>query len=431
MRVINLLPHGPAYHVLSEEKQPLAEWKRRDGAQLAIVNREWPGELGRWVLATSAAYSWEVWQLDPRADAIYTYEFEDGVIHRLLPAVERVYRPGLLRPVSGIWSSAVFDLLREVSTEPLALILHGFGVPYWYELLDRLYQDHSFPILLVGHGNSAAPIQRLREAKHPLTFPACVVEQVRAKRRYRRLDAITEQNDQSLSAARSVYGGYVERLTMGADFGFWTPAPDEATRGAARAALDISPGRTVFLSAAVFGRRKQLDHLITAFCELKDRTDFTLLIAGQGDESYTAYLRSLAAPLLSGRKVIFYPYATGEMLRRLHWAADLFVSASTSEGASVAVMEAIGTGLPVISTPVGGTYEAMERFGAGRVLPVRDYGRWPDVFRSVLEKGPPPALDRDRARSEFDWRAVAARFVAVLEKLRAQYRFPNTEVRVS
>ena len=411
--VLNVLSHGPGYELLSDGRSLLQSWPVAGGQTAGIVNREWPGELGRWVLAETERYAWEVWQPDTRVDRPLAHTFADGVVHRLFPAQPTVFRPGLLRPVPGVRSPSLRAALEaRAAGGRCALVLHGFGAPLWGEVAPRL--SARLPTLLVGHGTVRPLRQRLRQVRHPLTLPALLIEHARTRRQYAGLRAVTGPNATALAAARDLYRGPVHPLTMGCDFAFWT-APDAASRAAARAALEIADQRTVLLTAAFLRPIKQIDRLIEACLALGPRADYTLLVIGQGDAEYVAALRRLGRPLLADGRLRFEPYLEAEALRRRLWAADVFVCASRAEGASVAVMEALSCGLPVLSTPVGGTFELLQKQWAGAVLPAGAFAQWPAVLRAILDGQRPAPLGREVARAAFDWRNVAKRFVSILD----------------
>jgi glycosyltransferase involved in cell wall biosynthesis len=221
----------------------------------------------------------------------------------------------------------------------------------------------------------------------------------------------------NVAAARSVYDGRIDRLTMGCDFDFWVPPPDTGSRKAARDALAVPRARKLFLTVGRLSPSKRVDALLRAFRALGDRRDFTLLIVGQGDPRYVRYLRDIAGTMLTDGRVVFHAHATGIQLRRLYWAADVFVSGSRSEGGPVTIMEAMACGLPIIATPVGRTFEAMGGFGPGNTLAVRDPNSWPDVLRAALDQAGLRPVDREMARNHFDWRIIGQRLVAILSNI--------------
>ena len=126
--IVNLMPHGPAYEFAPGERPDVA-WPRPDGSWVGFWRREWADLLGASVLRAGAAYDWEVWQPDLRADHEYAATLETGVVHRLFPAVERLYRCGIRR-WPGLYSESIQRRLGTLRERRSLLVLHGFRVPF-------------------------------------------------------------------------------------------------------------------------------------------------------------------------------------------------------------------------------------------------------------------------------------------------------------
>jgi colanic acid/amylovoran biosynthesis glycosyltransferase len=99
-----------------------------------------------------------------------------------------------------------------------------------------------------------------------------------------------------------------------------------------------------------------------------------------------------------------------EVLETLR-ASDLFLVSSVSEGLSIATLEAMAVGLPVVVTDVGGMSEAVSDGVEGRVVPPRDPKALADA---ILELASDPARraamgqrGRRRAVEDFDSAATA------------------------
>jgi len=307
--VVNIMPHGPAYHFALNER-PDVYWEKSDGTWLGFWTREWPDLLGEAVLKFTDRYDWEVWQTDYRADHIYSKTLESGVTHRLFPATERIYRPGVRRQ-AGIYSEMMLSRLKELEGSSFILALHGFRVPLYNEILRQFGPKKRFPIILIGHGMSRAPITEVRGLHRPITYVCLLVEQRKLTRLLQYADVMSVQSEYVRSEIQKVYRGRIEKLTMGCDFDFWKPVPDRATRNTLRAVLGIPPSATVFFASGNFVPLKQFDRLIEVFNRLSDRDDFVLIIAGHGEQAATKQLEALSKPLVEQDKAVLHPYVTG------------------------------------------------------------------------------------------------------------------------
>ncbi len=417
-KIINIMPHGPAYDFSPDEK-PDVWWGKPDGSWLGFWTREWPDLLGEAVLKQTDQYEWEVWQPDYRADRIYSKTLETGVTHRLFPARDKIFRVGV-GARKGIFSETVIAHLRKFQNHPIILKLHGtYGVhlPLYNEIIKIFGATKKFPILFLGHGMFKAPVSEMLELHRPLTYIDLVFDHFRLKNHLQYVDVIFEQAESALKEVRRVYGGRVEKFTMGCDFDFWIPVPSKESKMSMRNNLNIPQEKMVFLASGNFIPRKQFDKLIEAFKGIQGHDDFFLIIAGHGEDSYTRMLMSLASSLIKQGKALLHPYVRGERLRNLYWASDLYISVATDEGGPVTVMEAMGCGLPVLSTPVGETAERMEKYSVGKFVSVKNYNEWTVAIERLLNRGLPKPLDIQTARNVYHWVNVAKRFVSIYRDL--------------
>lgn len=420
-RIVAVMPHGPAYDYRPGE-EPEVSWRRPDGGVVGFWPREWMDHLGAEILKRTPRYSWEVWQPDFRADKVYSRDLPTGVTHRLFPAAEKIYGSWPLAR-AGLASPAMLEALKGLGGQRALVMLYGtygFRIPFFMEILRALKEEKRLPVFLRSGGMFRAPLSDFFGLHRPRTYLELLAEHAEMKDLFARADAVSEQSAAALAEVRKVYGGPVEKLTMGCDFSFWTPPPPGA-RAAARAELGIREGMKVFFASGNFVPRKQLDRLAGVFAGLGRRGDFFLLIAGQGDRRNTEKLSSLLSPLAASGQARLHPYAEGEALRKLYWASDVYASVATDEGGPASVMKAMACGLPVLSTPVGATADKLKAAGAGALVPVRGYAEWGRAIAAMLDGALPPSLPADEARAEYDWDAAAARFIAVYDNLTEKY----------
>lgn len=404
-------------------KKPDVWWEKPDGSWLGFWPREWLDILGEAVLKETDKYNWEVWQPDYRADQIYSKTLETGVIHRLFPAEEKLYRPGI-RPQKGFFSETMISHLKRLQNNPIILTLYstyGFRTPFFNEIIKIFGNAKKFPIFFRGGGQFKAPLSEIFGLHRPLTYLCLMVEHFQLRKLIKYVDVISEQSESALREVRKVYNGRIEKLTMGCYFDFWIPVPSQEIKRKVRKRLNIMDNQTVFLATGNFVPLKQFDKLIKVFQKLSDRNEFLLIIVGHGDKINTHYLHSLARKLVLQKKVIFHPYVTGKILRYLYWASDVYISVSTGEGGPASVMKAMACGLPVISTPVGETGDTMRKHGVGKFVPIRNYDEWTKAISEILDKKIPKTLDIRIAQDAYDWPNVAKRFINVYRDLCKKY----------
>ena len=112
---------------------------------------------------------------------------------------------------------------------------------------------------------------------------------------------------------------------------------------------------------------------------------------------------------------------------RLLGGLDLYVSASRREGLSLAVLEAMALGLPVVATRVAGHLDAVSDGVTGRLVPPDQPGTLGDALESLL--GEPAAARRalgEAGRRRVEQRFGVERMAAETAALyRAVARFPE------
>ena len=184
--------------------------------------------------------------------------------------------------------------------------------------------------------------------------------------------------------------------------------------GALRRDLGIPEGAPVIGAVSRLVPDKRLDLLVRATARLDG---VRCLIAGSGPELES--LQRLASGLGVADRVTLLGHRgpVGDVLSAL----DLFVVTSRVEGMSNAMLEALAAGVPVVSTPVSGATDALDRDGAARapglIVHPTEEGIAGGVERLLADRAELSAMSeaaRRRAIDRFAWEDKIARWESVL-----------------
>ena len=135
--------------------------------------------------------------------------------------------------------------------------------------------------------------------------------------------------------------------------------PDEKIRREKRKELGFGEADFVILTVAEMTKNKNHATVLRALAELKDRPEFSRIyyvIAGRGAEQEN--LQRLSEELGISRHVQFLGYRSDAA--DLYRAADLFAFMTFREGLSLALMEAMSSGLPALCGEIRGNTDLVE-----------------------------------------------------------------------
>ena len=133
-----------------------------------------------------------------------------------------------------------------------------------------------------------------------------------------------------------------------------------------------------------FIRAKGHPQLVEAFCQISQKIpEARLLLVGSGDCSETG---KKIEKLNLKDKVIFAGWR--EDIPACIKAMDVFVQPSLSEAFSQVIIEAMGTGTPVVATTVGGADEVISQGETGLLVPPDDPSAIADAVFKLYENQP-------------------------------------------
>jgi len=276
----------------------------------------------------------------PREDWLATRLRESGIQPFVLPA-KGSFNVRYLR-----------SLIQIIRRNDIRLIhTHLLGSAVYGALLGRL---SGAKVLSVLHGPT--------DLKHPGRLPRLKAHLLR--RYCARIVAVSNSTREALTSF-----GIPNRLSVlienGIDTELYTPGRSHGLR----TELGLTDHDLLIGAVGNIRRPKAYGDLIDAAAgAIRQRGGAHLAIVGQGDDQALAGLRARAASHGIDDRVhlIGFRRASPDLYRNF----DLFVSSSYSEGLSLAFLEAMSVGLPIVATRSGGPQEVLEDGHSGLLVPV-------------------------------------------------------------
>jgi glycosyltransferase involved in cell wall biosynthesis len=166
---------------------------------------------------------------------------------------------------------------------------------------------------------------------------------------------------------------------------------------------NLPSGKRLLLFLSRIHPKKGLPLLFEALARIRDEiSDWYLVIAGPDELGHRHELELLAAKLDIKDMLCFVGPLSGDQKRDAFAAAELFVLPTYSEGAPIAVLEALGAGVPVITT-YGAPWEELETYSCGW---------WVDIKVDSLQNA---LIDATR-RSSYQLTAMGLRGKSLLKE---------------
>lgn len=165
---------------------------------------------------------------------------------------------------------------------------------------------------------------------------------------YKHLDLITTPTKTAVSLIQNLgLKNPITPISCGVDLDIFNPKNNGSYL---KKRFKINSSKPVVLFVGRLDKEKNLDAVIKAFVNVLKSIDAQLVIAGKGKEK--PKLVKLSQKLGIEKNVTFAGFVPEEDLPSFYRIADVFVIASIAELQSIATMEAMASGLPVVATRV-------------------------------------------------------------------------------
>jgi glycosyltransferase involved in cell wall biosynthesis len=222
-------------------------------------------------------------------------------------------------------------------------------------------------------------------------------------------NAVLVENERMLKHVRSLGQTRVLKVHPGVDVARFTPR----TRGWASDGYILSVCR-------LGDRRKGLDRVVEAYAQMAGSRDPTprLVLAGRGEAP--SELTRLISNLGVTELVDIRPNVSPDDLPTLYREASTYLQGSYEEGLGISVLEAMASGIPIVSTLTAGTAETVLHGQTGWLVAQGSSNTvtaaLADRLRDVIDSGPSMAsASRMRAVQEFSTQSSITAFTRLYE----------------
>lgn len=218
------------------------------------------------------------------------------------------------------------------------------------------------------------------------------------------------------SVTRELVGAGVPNVVtvpLGVDLERFTPAR-RGSAGATRRRLGLPENGPLGLYVGRFAGEKEIDLVLAAWPEVERRTGAKLVLVGAGPAA-----RALRRGPGGDRAVWLGYERDRDRLADLYSAADLYVAPGPAETFGLSAMEALASGVPILSVDQGGVAEAVRRSGAGRLYAPGDRAHFTEVAIGLLQDdlGGLGATGRRYAETHHAWDRVLDRLFEVYARI--------------
>ena len=205
----------------------------------------------------------------------------------------------------------------------------------------------------------------------------------------------------------------------GVDTQRFKPRPNKSEL---RQEFGLDPKKKIVLFVGRLYHRKGLETLLQSIPPLlqKER-NVKFVISGTGFKQKEESLRNLAKELDIEDYVTFMGYVPDEKLPKLYSASDIFVLPAIYENFPFAILEAQSSGVPVISTKVGGIPEFLVDNMNGFLIDPGDPKQLTEKVLALLQDSKFAKEMGERGRGlieeKFDWNLITSQVIDLYHKL--------------
>ena len=237
--------------------------------------------------------------------------------------------------------------------------------------------------------------------------------------RARKIIAVSHFTKWELTNYYKIPAHKIQVIHNGVDIKKFQPAVDKRK---VKVAMGLNPDDLAIVSVGRLYARKGLFTLIESMPDIiKKFPKAKFIISGKGQSDEMHKLNAHAERLGVRGNIVFTGYTPDRELPKLYQAADVFAFSTFYEHHPFAVLEALATGLPVVTTTVGGIPETIDSGKNGYLVEPFNPRQFSEKILHLLEN-PAEAQEmgkkaRQTVEQQLDWRIVVKEAMKVYDKV--------------
>jgi glycosyltransferase involved in cell wall biosynthesis len=226
--------------------------------------------------------------------------------------------------------------------------------------------------------------------------------------RARKIIAVSNFTKWELTKYYKIPAHKIQVIHNGVDIKKFQPAVDKRK---VKVAMGLNPDDLAIVSVGRLYARKGLFTLIESMPDIiKKFPKAKFIISGKGQSDEMHKLNAYAERLGVRSNIVFTGYTPDRDLPKLYQAADVFAFSTFYEHHPFAVLEALATGLPVVTTTVGGIPETIDSGKNGFLVEPFNSKQFSEKILYLVEHPAGAAEMGAKARKtvveQLDWRIV-------------------------
>ena len=309
------------------------------------------------------------------------------------------YLPGVAKQLDGWWLQRCLSRwLDSLPTDAVkdAIIDAHFGYPDGVGCY-RVARERKLPLFITVRGLET----------ELMNVPAIKSQMLESFEYARGIIAVSDSLKQTL-VENGVPSEKIRVIANGVDGVIYSPGE----RAVARKKLGVDEDLKILVSVGNVQRRKGYDILLEAVESFRTMDRFlAVIIGGTSEASMMDFLRTRTKETGLEKKIWFLGAKTPDVVVDWLRAADTFVLPTRREGCCNAVLEALSTGTPVISTPAGDNTKFVTNGFNGFLVPHED----PASLNQAIKRSWTHDWNSDQIAASvrpYTWEGVAENVVA-------------------